>query len=101
VGRWFDTSAYANPVALMFGNSPRSGLRGLGGYDGCDCREELSLTERWKVDLRVEAYNLFNHAIFNVPGFTLGLRGFWSGVECEGARTAQLAARLVFKIGRI
>src|SRR5262249_28281521 len=77
VNRWFDTQAFANPAALTFGNSPRSGLRGA-PLITTDATLEKSfyLTERWKFDLRGEFYNLFNHATFNIPGFAFGANDF-------------------------
>jgi hypothetical protein len=97
VSQWFDTSAFANPAALTFGNSPRSGLRGAPVVTtDATVERSFSLTERWKLDLRGEFYNLFNYAIFNVPGFTLGAADFGVVSSARSPRTAQLAARLSF-----
>jgi hypothetical protein len=95
VARWFDTSAFVNPPALTFGNSPRSGLRGAPVVT-TDATLEKSFhpTEHWRVDVRGEFYNLLNHAIFNVPGFTLGAADFGVVSSARSPRTAQLAARL-------
>jgi hypothetical protein len=97
VSRWFDTSVFANPAALTFGNSPRSGLRGAPVVT-TDATVEKSflITERWKFDLRAEFYNLLNHAIFNVPGFTYGAADFGVVSSARSPRTAQLSARLSF-----
>jgi hypothetical protein len=97
VSRWFDTSAFANPAPLTFGNSPRSGLRGAPIVTtDATVEKGFSLSERWKLDLRGEFYNLFNHAIFNVPGFTFGAADFGVVSSARSPRTAQLAARLSF-----
>jgi hypothetical protein len=97
VGRWFDTSAFANPAPLTFGNSPRSGMRGAPVVaTDATLEKNFFITERWKFDLRGEFYNLFNHAIFNVPGFTLGAADFGVVSSARAPRTAQLAARLSF-----
>ena len=98
VSRWFDTSAFVNPAPLTFGNSPRSGLRGrAGGHDGRDAGEELPAQRSGlKIDVRGEFYNLLNHAIFNVPGFTLGAADFGVVSSARSPRTAQLAMRLAF-----
>jgi len=97
VNRWFDTSAFANPRRSHFGNSPRSGLRGAPVVTtDVTVEKSISLTERWKLDLRGEFYNLFNHAIFNIPGFTLGAADFGVISNARSPRTAQLAARLSF-----
>lgn len=97
VSRWFDTSAFANPAPLTFGNSPRSGLRGAPVVTtDATLEKSFSITERWKFDLRAEFYNLFNHAIFNVPGFTLGGADFGAVSSARSPRTGQLSARLSF-----
>jgi hypothetical protein len=54
------------------------------------------LAEHWKFDLRAEFYNLLNHAIFNIPGFTLGAADFGVVSSARSPRTAQIAARLSF-----
>lgn len=97
VSRWFDTSAFEDPAPLTFGNSPRSGLRAA-PIVATDATVEKSfyVTERWKFDIRGEFYNLLNHAIFNVPGFTYGTADFGVVSSARAPRTAQLAARLSF-----
>jgi hypothetical protein len=97
VNRWFNTSVFANPAPLTFGNSPRSGLRGA-PIVTTDATLEKSflLAEHWKFDLRAEFYNLLNHAIFNIPGFTLGAADFGVVSSARSPRTAQIAARLSF-----
>lgn len=97
VSNWFDTAAYVNPAPLTFGNSPRSGLRAAPVITtDVTLEKSFALTERWKFDLRGEFYNLLNHAIFNVPGFTLGAADFGVVSSARSPRTAQLAARLTF-----
>jgi hypothetical protein len=97
IGRWFDTSAFANPAPLRFGNSPRSGLRGapLVTTDAA-IERSFRVKERYHLDLRAEFYNLLNHAIFNVPGFTLGTADFGVVSSARSPRTAQIAARVGF-----
>ena len=97
VSRWFDTTAYVNPAPLTFGNSPRSGLRGAPVVTtDATLEKSFSIRERWKLDVRGEFYNLLNHAIFNVPDFTLGDAAFGTISSARPPRTAQLAARLSF-----
>ncbi len=97
VSRWFDTSAFANPPALTFGNSPRSGLRGAPVVTTDTTLERsFSLSERMKLDVRCEFYNLLNHAIFNIPGFTYGTADFGAVSSARAPRTAQLAAKFSF-----
>jgi hypothetical protein len=97
VGKWFDTSAFANPAPLTFGNSPRSGLRGAPVVTtDATIEKSFFITERWKFDIRGELYNLFNHAIFNVPGFTFGGADFGVVSSARSPRTAQISTRLSF-----
>jgi hypothetical protein len=95
--QWFDTSAFANPAPLTFGNSPRSGLRGAALVTtDLTLEKSFSLTERFKFDVRGEFYNALNHPVFNVPGFTFGAADFGVVSSARAPRTAQLAARLSF-----
>jgi hypothetical protein len=95
--RWFDTLAFAQPANFTFGNSPRSGLRGAPIVTtDATLEKSFAITERWKFDLRGEFYNLFNHAIFNVPGSTLGNADFGVVSSARAGRTVQLAGRLSF-----
>ena len=97
VNRWFDTSAFVNPAPLTFGISPRSGLRGAPVVTtDATVEKGFSITERWRFELRGEFYNLLNHAIFNVPGFTLGSATFGVVSSARPPRAAQLSARLSF-----
>jgi hypothetical protein len=96
-GRWFDTAAFVNPAPYTFGNSPRSGLRGAPVITtDMTVEKSFAITERLRLDLRGEFYNMLNHAIFNVPDFTLGDAGFGSVTSARPARAGQLAARLSF-----
>jgi hypothetical protein len=97
VARWFNTAAFAQPASLTFGTSPRSVLRGA-PIVTTDLTVEKSfrLSERVKLDLRSEFYNLLNHANFNVPVSTFGARDFGQVTSARSGRNAQLAARLRF-----
>jgi hypothetical protein len=103
VTRWFDTSAFVNPPSAtldprhIFGNAPRGGLRAAPVITTDATMEKtFSIAERWKVDLRGEFYNILNHAIFNVPGFSLGAADFGVVSSARAPRTAQLSARVSF-----
>jgi len=97
INRWFDPSAFANPPALRFGNSPRSGLRAAPVITtDATLNKSFSVREGWRFDVRGEFYNILNHAIFNIPGFTLGSADFGVVSNARAPRTAQLSARLSF-----
>jgi hypothetical protein len=97
VGRWFDSTAFANPAPYSFGNSPRSGLRGAPIVTtDMTLEKSFAITERFRFDLRGEFYNVLNRAIFNVPDFTLGDAAFGLVSSARPPRTVQLAVRLSF-----
>jgi hypothetical protein len=82
---------------VTFGNSPRSVLRAAPVVTtDATLERSFRLNERFRFDIRGELYNLLNHAIFNVPGFTLGAADFGVVSSARAPRTAQLAARLSF-----
>ncbi|HEY7449376.1 MAG TPA: hypothetical protein VH702_14565 [Vicinamibacterales bacterium] len=58
--------------------------------------KNIPFGDRFRLDLRVEAYNLFNRANFNMPGATLGAPDFGVISSARAARTLQLATRLSF-----
>jgi hypothetical protein len=78
---WFNPSAFAVPPAGDFGNAGRNILRGpaFAQFDPA-LHKDFALTERRKIMVGVEAYNLFNHPNFGVPSntqspFSLGGNG--------------------------
>jgi hypothetical protein len=68
---WFNPSAFAVPPAGQFGNAGRNILRGPGfaQFDP-SIHKAFAITERRKITVGVEAYNLFNHPNFGVPSNT-------------------------------
>ncbi len=97
VSKWFDTTAFANPAALKFGNSPRGGFRGAPVVTtDVTLEKSFSLSEKVKLEVRAEFYNLLNHAIFNIPGFTLGGADFGVVSSARSPRNAQLSGRISF-----
>ena len=97
LNQWFNTASFVNPAPLAFGNSPRSVLRGPGlATADLTLEKTVPLGGRFHADVRVEAFNLFNHANFNGPGSTLGAADFGVVSSARPARTMQLGARLRF-----
>jgi Carboxypeptidase regulatory-like domain/TonB dependent receptor len=68
---WFNPSAFAVPPAGQFGNAGRNILRGPGFAEfDASLHKDFAITERRKITVGVEAYNLFNHPNFGVPSNT-------------------------------
>jgi hypothetical protein len=67
-GPWFDTSAFAQPTGVRFGNTGRNQFYGPGGYN-----LDLSLFRSFPVggerrlEARIEAGNVLNHAVYANP----------------------------------
>jgi hypothetical protein len=94
---WFNTSAFVNPPALTFGNSPRSVLRGPSLITtDLTLEKAIALSDRHSLDVRIEAYNLLNRTNFNPPGSALGAADFGVISSARPARTVQLGARVSF-----
>jgi hypothetical protein len=97
IDRWFDTTAFAAPAPFTFGNSPRSLLRGAALLTtDMTLERAFHFTERYRIELRGEFYNLLNHANFNLPGLTYGAADFGVVSSARPGRTVQLAARFAF-----
>jgi hypothetical protein len=111
-GCWFNPAAFAFPERGFRGNLGRNTLIGPGliAYDVA-LTKRSRVNERMQVELRLEAFNLFNRANLNPPGNTEdGARvfsedgtpdatGSWitarSGTS-TGPRELQLGLRILF-----
>lgn len=105
--QWFDPASFTDNAVGTLGNVSRGFLRGP-GYWGTNfsIQKDTKITERMNIQLRLEAYNVFNHANFANPdgdvasatfGRILSLRPFVNnGPSPEGSRLVQLAAKFIF-----
>ena len=69
-GRTLNPAAFSSPPAGMTGDFPRNGLRSPYSINQTDLavRRQFSLTERVKLDVREEYFNVFNHPMFGISG---------------------------------
>jgi Carboxypeptidase regulatory-like domain len=114
IGEWFNTSAFSYDTATItaahptnnlytFGNAPRTFGRGprLVSTDA-SLIKRVSLVEGTALELRAEAFNVFNHANLANPNTTYTSTsttfGTISGLQTGAfaSRTLQLAAHLTF-----
>jgi hypothetical protein len=88
--QWFDTGAFQQPAVNRFGNQGVNRVRapGIATVNGSLIRE-FPIREGMRLQLRGEAFNLFNHANFGPAGPNLRKRGFRN--HKFGARSAALA----------
>jgi hypothetical protein len=98
IGHWFDTSAFATPAQYTFGNSGRDILTGPGFHNvDLGLSRTISLIESTSLEIRAEAFNIFNTPQFGLPNATLGqsTTAVISSVT-NPQRQLQLAAKIHF-----
>ena len=115
--QWFNPAAFSNPADYTFGNAPRyySRVRGPGALNfDVSAFKTTAITERVRLELRLEAFNAFNHVNLNMPNtsFSAGAPANPANPTAEGGsntnpsfgtitsaatpRNVQLAAKVVF-----
>jgi Carboxypeptidase regulatory-like domain/TonB dependent receptor len=101
---------YLNPLALArvpvvtaSGASSRPGTLGRNalygpGYWNIDLAlaKNLEFTERWRMQIRADMFNAFNHTSFSDINMNITNTSFGLFTSTRGARTIQLNARLTF-----
>jgi hypothetical protein len=106
VDHWFDPKAFILPTPGTFGNVSRGSIRGP-GFVNADTSffKKFSINERFNLQLRAEAFNLFNHSNFFYPNSVVfaGNSANYSYSDTAGQITAaatsrqlQLALKLIF-----
>ena len=95
--RWFNTSAFVFPRPGTFGNAGRNILEGP-GYQNVNASlvKNTALSERLNLQLRVEAFNLFNRPNFDLPDNFLGSPTFGRINSARDPRHLQFGAKLLF-----
>jgi hypothetical protein len=100
-GRALNPAAFSSPPAGQRGDFPRNGLRSPYSIDQTDLalRRRFNLTERVKLDVRAEYFNVFNHPMFGIPGSQCNPDAFWGsqgrtnpafGKICPGTSTTNI-----------
>ena len=108
LAKWFNTACFTVPAAFTYGNAsptiPNVSGPGLQTIDASVFRDFV-LKERFRLQFRAEAFNLFNKAYFAVPGGDVNTASFGvvSGignvppnVAGPGPRSFQFSLRLNF-----
>ena len=95
--RWFNTNAFAFPAPGTFGNAGRNIVDGPGFHTvNASLIKNTSLSERINLQLRAEAFNLFNHPNFNLPDNFLGSPTFGQITSARDPRHLQFGLKLLF-----
>jgi hypothetical protein len=100
INLWFDPNAFAQPAPYTFGNSGRDILRGPSWKN-----MSLSLAKNFRIrqlgeggglQVRMDAYDAFNHANFGMPNASIGTAGVGVISSALTNRNLQLGAKLSF-----
>jgi outer membrane receptor protein involved in Fe transport len=95
--RWFNTAAFTMPAFGTFGNAGRNILSGP-GYASVNVAaiKHIALRGSTRLQLRAEAFNVFNRANFGLPDNFFGSPTFGQVLTADAPRRVQLGARLIF-----
>jgi hypothetical protein len=101
---WFTTSSFAAPVGTAFGNVGRNYLSGPNFFNlDAALSKSIRFTERFNLDLRLEAFGVTNTPQFffasnggSAAGTTLGSTSFGQITSATGGRQLQLGAKFTF-----
>lgn len=106
---WFTTSSFAAPTGTAFGNVGRNSFSGPAFFDvDAAVSKSIRMTERFNLDLRLEAFGATNTPQFffnntngtpaggTAAGSTLGSTSFGHVTSASGGRVLQLGAKLTF-----
>jgi len=77
---WFNPAAFASNSPGVWGNVPKSYLFGPGFWNvDTAFSRNINMAKGHRVEIRVEAFNLFNHANWGNPGITQGSTSLTNG----------------------
>jgi hypothetical protein len=95
--RWFNTEAFTLPPFGTFGNAGRNLLDGP-GYANVNLAviKHVGVGGGTRLQLRAEAFNVFNRANFGLPDNYFGSPTFGQVLSADAPRRVQLGARLLF-----
>ncbi|MBI3684095.1 MAG: TonB-dependent receptor [Acidobacteria bacterium] len=95
--KWFDITPFSQPVTGTFGNVGIGTVRGpgLGRFD-LSIQKYFAVTERYKLEVRGEAYNLTNTPTFNSPARNVTGATFGEISSAQGERSWQMALKMYF-----
>jgi hypothetical protein len=99
---WFDPTVFSNtnynPAVFTYGTYPRNYLRGphRSNLDFAVAKKTAIFGERLNGEFRVEFFNIFNHAEFELPTLNILDPSFGQISSTYDPRIIQLALRLTF-----
>ncbi|MBI4463677.1 MAG: carboxypeptidase regulatory-like domain-containing protein, partial [Acidobacteria bacterium] len=68
VARWYDPTAFSLPIPGTFGNGGRGVFKGPKLFNlDMSLFKKIRISERYNLQFRAEAFNIFNHPNFGIP----------------------------------
>jgi len=96
-GIYFNTSLFANEQPGQFGNSRRRFFHGPGLNNfNVALSKSTKITESKELQLRLEAFNVFNHAQFTNPTGEINSSQFGQVTNARDPRIMQIGAKFLF-----
>jgi hypothetical protein len=97
IGCWFNTSAFVRNALGAFGDTGRNSLQGPGSWDiDMDIVKMFPVREGQNLELRGEAFNVFNHTRFDNPQSSLKSSQFGEITGAGDPRILQIALKYIF-----
>ena len=97
IGAWFNRGAFRTNAIGTIGNGGRNQLRGPGGWNlDYSLFKNFAFTERAKLQIRGEMFNVFNHTRLGNPVNSVTNTAFASINSALDPRIVQLAAKIIF-----
>ena len=101
VDQWFDTSCFARRSGPATGDRPgnagRNTIRGP-GFAATDLSlfKNVDFAHAQRIQIRIEAFNLFNQTHFNQPSGVIGTANFGKITSAQDGRVMQLGIKYLF-----
>ena len=99
VAQWLNPATVSLPTDITqpFGNAGRNIVRGP-SYQAMNfgLHKDFHLTERQKIEFRMEAFNFFNKTNFGAPNGNRSANNFGAITSTQPAREIQFALRYAF-----
>jgi hypothetical protein len=97
IDNWINASAFALPALGTYGTLGRNNLKGPGIFQfDLALARTFPIREGKTLQLRGEAFNILNHANFNVPVSSLNSGAFGKIQSADDPRILQFALKFVF-----
>jgi hypothetical protein len=94
---WFNTAAFSIPAFGTFGNAGRNSLEGPGYANfNLGVLKHVRLSAATRLQLRLEAFNLFNRVNYSLPDNVLLSPTFGQILSAGSPRRLQLGAKVLF-----